>query len=125
MRAAQRLVLHHECGLNSVCHTSVLFSDIVVMEYSPAAVQLANVFAYEEVEKGTSWTRYQFNSNADDGNFGGEAEAMTSPSPLSGERGIRNLVPYPRKTSSRRSGFKGHSSLEISKGGPEEKRTTA
>lgn len=47
-----------------------LFSEIAVMEYSSATAQLINVFAYEEVEKREPWTRYQLNSNTDDGYLG-------------------------------------------------------
>ncbi len=73
MRAAGRLVLHHKGGLTQFV-TLGLSSDIVVMEYSSATAQHINVFAYEEVEKSTPWTKYQLNSNADDGHLGVKPE---------------------------------------------------
>jgi hypothetical protein len=62
------------CSITNAALTQLvtlgLFSDIVVMEYSSATAQHVNVFAYEEVEKSAPWTRYQLNSNADDGHLG-------------------------------------------------------
>jgi hypothetical protein len=69
MRTAGRLVLHHNCGLDSVFHTRFVFrqcgNGIFVSSRSTCIV-----FAYEEVEKSAPWTRYQLNNNADDGHLG-------------------------------------------------------